>query len=220
MKKSSKKNGNGRRPVRRPFASSRVLVNRSGWPMPEQYITTMKFSVVWHETTAGGFVDYIYRGNCVYDPQLGVGGDSCYGLDQLAASYHNFKVESSSIEVVAANSATDHPITVAAVPTKYGAAFLSDKDDVTAMPRARYAMANYGGPSVKVTNRQQTSTMLGVGKDLSEDNLAGDPSASSPTLAWYWHVVTCNSAGAALDCEVRLSLVYHVRFYGLKIVGQ
>jgi len=215
--RSRKQQGNGRK--RGPMAS-KILVNRSGWHMPEVYVTTMRFSVAWHETTAGGFVDYIYRGNCVYDPQLGIGGDSCYGLDSLATSYLNFKVEASDIEIVAANSATDHPITVACVPSKYGAAFLSDKDDVTAMPRAKYAMANYGGPSVKVVNRQRTATMLGVGNDLSEDTLAGDPSASSPTLSWYWHVVTCNSSAAALDCEIRLSIHYLVKFYGLKTVTQ
>jgi len=188
--------------------------------MPDQYTTTMRMSVAWHDTTVGGFIDYIYRGNCVYDPDLGAGGDSCYGLPGLALLYNNFKVISSNIELIGANSATDHPITLGVVPTKYGGAFLVDKDDATAMPHARYKMATYGGPSVRIVSRDTTANVLGVGPDLSEDSLAGDPSASSPTLNWYWHVFICNSSAAALDAELRLTVQYRVKFYGLKLSTQ
>jgi len=216
-----KRNGNQKKLlVRLPLARSEgpsVVRIPGSFYMPEKLIHTMTYSSDWHETTAGGFVDWVYRGNSIWDPQFAAGGESAYGETVMAGIYLYWKVLSSRITVDFGNESAD-TITVAIVPTALSNS-LTDKEDVTAMPRCKYRLSNAGGPIGRVANMQNTAAMLGM-KGYDENGLTGVHASGDPTNVWYWHVVFSNTTAAALDAHVRLRIQFEVMEYGLKTTEQ
>jgi hypothetical protein len=185
--------------------------------MPEKLFHTMTYSSDWHETTAGGFVAWVYRGNSIWDPQVAVGGESAYGETAMAGIYLYWKVLSSRIVVEVGNESGD-TLTTAIVPTPMSNA-LTDKEDVTSMPRAVYRLTNAGGPVCRLSTQMATAPMLGM-TGYDENGLTGVHGAGDPTNMWYWQVVFSNTSAAALDAHVRLKILYEVMEYGLKTVEQ
>jgi hypothetical protein len=185
--------------------------------MPEKLFHQMTYAADWNDTTAGGFVDWVYRGNSIWDPQVAVGGESAYGEVAMAGIYLYWKVLSSRIMLEVGNESAA-TLSVVVVPTSLSTA-LTDKEDITSMPRAKYASANAGAPSLKLSSQMDTAPMLGM-RGYDENGLTGVHGAGDPTNMWYWHVVFSNTTAAALDCHIRLRIVYNVMEYGLKTVEQ
>jgi hypothetical protein len=185
--------------------------------MPEKLFHTMTYAADWHETEATGFVDWVYRGNSIWDPQFAAGGESAYGEVAMAGIYLYWKVLSSRIVVEIGNAAAA-TLTAAIVPTALSTS-LTDREDVTSMPRVVYRSANSGGPVLRASNVMHTAAMLGM-RGYDENGLTGVHGAGDPTNCWYWHLVLSNTTGAALDCHVRLKIQFEVMEYGLKTVEQ
>jgi hypothetical protein len=70
-----------------------------------------------------------------------------------------------------------------------------------------------------LTNVMATAPMLGM-KGYDENGLTGVHASGDPTNVWFWHLVLTNTTGVALNCHVRLKILYKVMEYGLKTVEQ
>jgi hypothetical protein len=185
--------------------------------MPEKLFHTMAYGADWNETTAGGFVDWVYRGNSIWDPQFSAGGESAYGEVAMAGIYLYYKVLASKVLVEIGNESAD-TITCSIVPTALSSS-LTDKEDIGSMPRCKYALGNAGGPILRVTNQMATAPMLGM-RGYDENGLTGTHGAGDPINVWYWHVVISNTTAQALSCHVRLRILFTVMEYGLKTSEQ
>jgi hypothetical protein len=185
--------------------------------MPEKLFHTMTYAADWNDTDADGFVDWVYRGNSIWDPQFAVGGESAYGEAAMAGIYLYWKVLSSRMVVEIGNEGAA-TLTAAIVPTVLSNS-LTDREDVTSMPRAVHKSANAGGPTMILTNVMATAPMLGM-KGYDENGLTGVHASGDPTNVWFWHLVLTNTTGVALNCHVRLKILYKVMEYGLKTVEQ
>jgi hypothetical protein len=216
-KREVKKKRNGGEIVRFRQLGALTVTIPGKFYMPEKLFHTMTFCSDWHETTAGGFVCWTYRGNSIWDPQFAVGGESAYGEAAMAGIYLYYKVLSSKIYVEVGNESAD-TLTVAIVPTTMSNA-LTDKEDITSMPRAVYRLTNAGGPILRLANAMATAPMLGM-KGYDENGLTGTHAAGDPTNCWFWQVVFSNTTAEALDSHVRLRIEYQVMEYGLKTVEQ
>jgi hypothetical protein len=215
MKKKANRNG---KPVSTGSNGGSTIVRLPGrYYMPDTLIHTMSYSADWNETTAGGFIDWVYRGNSIWDPQFAVGGESAYGEAAMAGIYLYWKVLSSRITVMIGNESAD-TLCVAIVPTALSNS-LTDKEDITAMPHSVYRLTNSGGPIMRLSGFMRTNTMLGM-KGFDENGLTGVHASGDPTNVWFWHVVFSNTAASAFNAHVRLKIDYEVMEYGLKTVEQ
>jgi hypothetical protein len=173
----------------------------------------MSYAAVWNETTAGGYVDWIYVGNSIYDPQTGVGGDSVYGETELGAIYTYYKVLESQVIVDAVNHDVDDELRVSVVPHVLSAA-LTEKADPLSMAGARTMVCQYGAKTAALSVSAQTMTMLNLTALTNE--VTGTATAGNPSLMWYWHIIFHNVSANALDASVTLRIRFRVRYHGLK----
>jgi hypothetical protein len=226
MKRKSKKNesrqmvqsnGGALRPKYGSGGPQTVVVVPGPYYMPEKLFHTMTYTSDWHETTAGGFIDWVYRGNSIWDPQFAVGGESAYGEAAMAGIYLYWKVLSSRITVIYGNEDAD-TVTIAIVPTALSTS-LTDKEDITAMPRCKYALSNAGAAPARVVNSMATAPMLGM-QGYDENGLTGVHASGDPTNVWFWHVVFSNTTAQAFNGHVRLKEEFDVMEYGLKTAEQ
>lgn len=181
--------------------------------MPPVFETTMQYCAVWNETTAGGYVDWVYKANSIYDPQNGVGGDSVYGETEMAYIWTYYKVLSSTVVLDVVNHDTDDELRVTVVPHILSAA-LTEKADPLSMAGAKSIVCQYGAKTLSLTNAADTVTMLNLTALTNE--ITGTATAGDPSLLWYWHVLLHNVSANALNASVTLRIKFRVRYHGLK----
>jgi hypothetical protein len=178
---------------------------------PPNYYTVMPYVYTWTNATgAPGFYDWVIKGNGLYDPDTSIGGNSAYGLNEMAGVYNFYKVLSSTITVTV-TAKDDNPVQLSIVPTTFVNGFsAAQQDGVMVHPKAKHKVISQYNGSKTLTNRMSTATIHSV-RDIDDIGFQATLIAD-PTHLWYWHVVTWNNDGDAANCEVMVSIRYETIF--------
>lgn len=202
---------------KKPNFSRRRLIWKGESFMPEVFYTSFKYNSTFPDTDADGFHGLVYRGNSLYDPDSGAGGDYPLGFTTMINTYARYNVISASINVEVANNDTDDPLIVAVFPSRESTAIGIAQDDIILQqPHCKHALITAGGSGGQVFNYQLTKDMFGF-KDTDDVSLNAAYNAN-PTAMWYWHVYLFNKSTAAnaLNCLVSVHIKYYVKMSYLR----
>lgn len=187
--------------------------------IPEKFETCHDYSYLYKDTTAGGWYDWVLRGNSIYDPDVSLGGETVIGETEVANLYNYYKVTASSIEVTGVNNDSDDPLHIVIIPTTYSASFaIGSMTACLSYPYSRHVMITNQAGQGSVSNYMRTAVIEGV-KDLDSVNYQAMYNAN-PTTMWYWHVVIFNRQGNANAAELRLHMKYWVEWTGHPVFAQ
>lgn len=186
-----------------------TLSLRFGSYMPDQLITNIRFAAMYADTSAGGALDLVIRGNSPYDPYVSVGGEEGAGWDELAAIYTKYKVLASSIKLTIVNLDSDDPVFTGIFPSVNS----SSATTVDAQSQAygkTAPPATLNGGHTTVSNYMATRCLLsGAYNDSDVTALV----SADPTTQWYWHCLFKNISGNALNLNYKVELNYRVMFF-------
>jgi len=168
----------------------------------------MTYGYTWLNATAiPGFYDWVIRGNSIYDPDVSLGGDSCYGTDQVAACWQLYKVIGSRIKMTVVNLDATNPVNVILIPNCSSASYAAaQQDGLLNHPRAKNVMVDRYDGAKKLSSTMTTVQAFAV-KDVDDVGFSSAFNAN-PSHLWYWHIISYNNAGVASNCEMRMEVWY------------
>ena len=177
-----------RRGYKRRYRRRRSVVSRRrsrgvkvpGLVSPDYVLVKVRYHQVWAVAAATSYIDYVWRGNSVYDPYYAVGGDQPTGVDQWEAFYEKYKVFGSKIHASFINtdeSTSKAPVRMTLIPTT-NTGFAPTSYDVSEIRGARTKLVNASGNGAGnrtgVTSYNTGRAPLG----LSKVQFKTDPSRS------------------------------------------
>jgi len=189
-------------------------VPATGQYLPNVYMCEHTYADIYNDTTGGGFVDWVYRGNSTYDPDYGAGGGRAIGHAQMSGMYLAYKVIASSAEITCVNNDDDDPVFVCLTPTASATAFsIADLEPIISRPRVRWLIAPKVSGDKRLTHAARTVELFDL-KDLDDAGFTAT-GAANPAQAWYWHLTLFNKSGNALNCLWSMKLRYTTRWSDL-----
>lgn len=207
----------GRKQVKRRFAKKRptVNVNRALAPIPQRYITKMKFAADVSTDNAGYLRINL---NSIWDPLRSgsASPDQPYGRDQLAILYNRYRVISCGWRLTAPNSGG--VIQVAALPSNevYNASLIADMRE---NPRCKYFMQHNTGEVELLTGKTYIPSLVGRSKAqyMADDRYQADVTANPSELA-VLNVAVGTASGTLLTTGqiINVLLEYTVEFFDVK----
>lgn len=180
-------------------------------------------------STSGAVQQQTYRGNSLFDPDVGAAAGQPYYMDQYSLLYQGYIVSGSSIRVEtwhqppadASGAASVNLVgEMTVVPTTDLTGFTGSNQ--TLVQEQKYATTVRGQVNVRPKPiRKYMSTAKVVG--LSPTTIQGDPNfraavTGNPTSQWYWQVCY-NSMDATNTTSVicRVRITYYVKFFNRQV---
>ena len=173
-------------------------------------------------TTLGVPVEYVFRGNSLYDPDFtGAGAQPLY-FDQMMAIYNYFSCRSSAIHVDVSSTDVNNPLIVVIYPSKESSAAPTSTNVVQLLqiPGAvskPLSIKGGGNDTISLDNFFTTSTAFPDYSTASPDYRG--TSGSNPTTAgsWFWHVATFNADNglSTSNAVANIRITYYCDLYGL-----
>lgn len=179
----------------RRYAKKRtVLVNRALSPIPQRYITKLKFSC---DVTTNASGIYLFNLNSMWDPTR-VGGASPpqpYGRDTLAGLYNRYRVISAGWRISSVNDSSGTAVQLGCVPSNSGLT-IGDFATLREMPRAKYVVQHSTGDPKVVSGKVHIPSLVGRSKTeyMSDDRYQAIQTSSPDELALLT-VAVANSSG-------------------------
>lgn len=193
-----------------------AVVNRipRNGPMPKAYTTKLRYAEygISVNPAAGLAAEYIFRANCVYDPNESFLGHQPRGFDQLMPLYNHFTVIGSRIRVSAVNDDENKAVVLcltlqAENTTQTNPLDLLERQDVKWTTLA----AKGGGPHVKNLTMNFSAKKFFSKTDLLDDTSLRGNVSSSPTEQAYYHIGMFTHDGstdpAAIDLIVQVDYI-------------
>jgi len=213
------------RRTRRRGTRTNKVVSRSS-PIPDRFITRMKYSELMAMITAGiGVPSYQqFRVNSIFDPNLTGVGHQPLGHDQFALLYNKYVVLGMSYVITLTNQSTTDYADVCVVQHPNSTLCTS----IGQAMESPYSRRGILGPE---TGSRNILVLKGycsvakirgitVSKVKTEDNLAalfGANPAITPCLTVY---IENQNVAAAITVNARFDITYHVQAYDRVQLGQ
>lgn len=202
---------------RRP---KRVLVNTALHPIPQRFITKMKYSEQVN-TDANG--QYRFNLNSIYDPNSTGTGHQPYGYDTLSTLYNRYRVISCGwrIQVNWQANQNAQPVLVGAIPANEALTFLS-LAELRENPRAKYINQNYGAETIALTGKSYIPSLVGRNKAqyMADDRYQALINSSPNELAILNVVTGPNGLDSPASATIQIVLEYTVEFFDIKHLAQ
>ena len=206
-----------KRYARRP---RNVLVNRALHPIPQRFITKMKYSEV--VSTGATFGEYQMNLNSVFDPNRTGGGHQPYAFDTLASLYNRYRVIACGYRInVAAQQSTGNTLVVTALPANT-AVTATTASEVRENPRAKYIAQTPGGGTMYLTGKSYIPSLVGRSKAqyMADDRYQAEVTASPNELAVLNLQTFLASSDLPTAAAVQVVMEYTVEFFDIKSLGQ
>jgi len=207
----------GRRPARKARKPT-MLVNRALHPIPQRFITKMKYATSVNSDIQG---NYIFRLNSLFDPEISSGTNhQPYGFDTLAALYNRYRVLNTSWRINVASTAA--AIQVGALPGNGLAAGSTSFSLLKESPRARYITQQPGGQVLTLSGNANIASIAGRSKAeyISDDRyqalVTGNPAEDIDLIVY---VVSTLDAGIA-NVPINVIFEFTAEFFDMKPLGQ
>lgn len=168
------------------------------------------------DSVAGNYVEYIFRGNSVFDPDFTGSGHQPLGYDQWSAFYNRYRVHGSSIRVdyqsQGSTEATGH-VMYLVYPTQVSTGS-SSISQAMEQPYSKYKCgSNDTLQTCVITHRQTTAGFLGYQSVEDSDDLQAAVN-TNPAHNWYWSVSQCPvNLSSNTDTNFSVRLIYDVEFF-------
>lgn len=174
-------------------------------------------------SVAGAYVEHLWKGNSVYDPDSTGVGHQPLGYDQLTAFYNRYRVYMSAITVtpVLPTGASTGNMIMALFPTQ-SVSGAGTVNQAIELPYSKYLiMSNSGNyrDNQKLFNRISTGRFLGYGNVETNENIESLFS-TDPAHIWYWSVGTNATTSVDQTVQVLVKLVYDVEFFDRRTLTQ
>lgn len=214
-----------RKPNKRPRKKRRAkrqisntLICRGPRVLPDRYRCKMKYQ--FGVGINAIVVDWIFRGNSVYDPLQSAGGTQPYGFDQLSSLYDRYVVHGSSCEATLVNTSSSVPSKLVVIPATTATSFTNIRTPMESpYAKDRSLAPNGSGASMrKIKTYQSTRSIRGLvkGAHLIDDELEALVTAN-PAKEWYWHIITGSlDTGSTSTGQLEVELVFYVDFFKRK----
>lgn len=205
-----------RRPRRRP-GSKTVTVNKALSPLPQRYITKMKYSESYTLQLTNSYTQVINL-NSIWDPNRTGIGHQPYGFDQLAALYNRYRVISCKYIVngySGANAIRYGTIVTNDVPP------VNDMSELAENPRAQYRVQLPGGNTTQIRGTAYLPSVVGRTKSqyMADDRYQAQTNASPQELALLT-IYGADITDAATNVLVTVTLEYFVEFFDIIPLNQ
>jgi len=201
---------------RRPQQS---LVNRALHPLPQRYITKMKYSEV--ITTGAISGAYAMNLNSIYDPNRTGVGHQPYAFDTLASLYNRYRVIACGYRL-SVSPTTNIPITLTAIPANQ-VLTTSTASEIRENPRAKYVVQNVGANVMVLSGKSYIPSLVGRSKaQYMADDRYQAPVTSDPQEEAILNIATFNPSNdlALASTPVQVVMEYTVEFFDIKSLGQ
>lgn len=201
-------------------ARKTVNVNRALNPIPQRYITKLKYSQVLSTDSVLG--SYKMNLNSLFDPDFSGGGHQPYGFDQLAALYNRYRVISCGYRIQLAVVGTGPSIMLTAMPSNQNVT-AGTGSEIRENPRAKYIVQNPGASAVVLSNKVYIPSLVGRNKaQYMADDRYQSLVTSSPNEDAYLNIQTfAPSTDLPLgSVAVQIVMEFTAEFFDMKALGQ
>lgn len=137
------------------------LINRALHPIPQRFITKMKYSEV--VTTTATFGQYAMNLNSIYDPNRTGTGHQPYAFDTLASLYNRYRVIACGYRVNLAVGSSTVPVILTAMPANT-VVTASTASEIRENPRSKYVTQNPGASSLILSGKSYIPSLVGRNK--------------------------------------------------------
>lgn len=207
-----------RRGGKRRGGRKTIMVNRALAPIPQRFITKMKYSETF--VISSGQPRYAFRLNSIYDPNYSGVGHQPYGRDQLSALYNRYRVIAASYVITGFNASS--AIRVAAQPSNE----LLTAGTVSEMcenPRAQFIVQYPGAQPQKIVGKTYLPSLVGRSKSqyMADDRYASQVD-TNPAEAAYITVIAqdLTDSFGALSINCTITMEYTVEWFDVIHLGQ
>ncbi len=204
-----------------------VNVNRALAPFAQRYITKMKYAEVRAVSgpTSGGLVQYNFRLNSIFDPNLTGVGHQPYGHDQLADIYNRYRVYRVDYAISALNTdgATNYSV-IGVVPANEQISTFIGVSDIMESPRAKYITQAPNAALKVLKGTVNLASLSGRTKSqyMSDDRYQAEFLAN-PAESLILNILagtitgTGGTGGTGTNVmNLSISLVYHVECFDVR----
>lgn len=205
-----------RKPIRRNRTTT--LVNNSRLaPIPQRFITKMKYADTFQLSTVGGGV-YRFNLNSIFDPNRTGVGHQPYARDQLATLYNRYRVYKVNYAITFFNSSTASKVAVCPSNIEMGVATISE---VMENPQSKWAVATPGGSSKVISGTVSLPALTGRTKAqyMADDRYQAEMT-TSPAELLILNIFgqSLIDAGITIDCAINLT--YFVECFDRQSLSQ
>lgn len=205
---------------RKRIARPRVVVNRALHPIPQRYITKMKYSEQF-STDANG--NYQFNLNSIWDPNRSGVGHQPYGFDTLATLYNRYRVISCGwrIQPIVVSGNTNN-IQLAAFPANESNTTILSMAEMRENPRVKYVTQTSGGGAVTLAGKTYIPSLVGRTKAqyMADDRYQAAVSTSPAELAILNLLSSANGSDSPNQATFQILLEYTVEFFDIKHLAQ
>lgn len=193
------------------------LVNNALSPIPQRYITKMKYSETVSTTAAG---TYAFNLNDLFDPNRTGVGHQPYGHDTLATLYNRYRVIACGYRITCNAQTAGNTVQMAVMPANELLAFTS-VSEMRENPRSKYTLASGGGPAQIVSGKVYLPSLVGRSKAqyMADDRYQAVFGAGPQELA-VLNIKTSNGADVDQAVNVQVLLEYTVECFDIKHLAQ
>jgi len=206
-----------KRLARRP---QRTLVNRALTPIPQRYITKMKYSEVVLTNALGEFQMNL---NSLFDPNRSGVGHQPYGFDQLAILYNRYRVISAGWRIQMPVQNAGNPIVVGCLPSNDASLTWLDTGVMMENPRAKYITQNPGSACQTLRGKISIPKLVGRTKAqyMADDHYQAVIN-TSPIENAFLYIQSFNALGGTPNPTIPLTVVleFTVEYFDAKHIVQ
>lgn len=201
-----------RRKAPRRMRKRTVTVNRALAPIPQRYITKLKYSDIFTLSTTNSW-SYYYNLNSLWDPNRTGVGHQPYGYDQLAVLYNRYRVISCSYVVTGYSGGS--VIRVGTLPLNEPITF-TNMSYICENPRAQFMLQVPGGDAKMLKGKVYIPSLVGRSKSqyMADDQYQAQTNASPGSLALLG-VFGSDIADLTTNVSCTITLEYTVEFFDL-----
>lgn len=193
-------------------------VNRSLNPIPQRYITKLKYATT--TTLSSLITSWRYNLNSLYDPDRTGGGHQPYGFDQLAGLYNRYRVIGCHYRIECYNTGGTI-VKLVAVPSNEEF-YPSDAQHAIETSRARYIVQAPGASVQQLQGYVSIPSLVGRTKSqyMADDRFQSDVGSSPLELA-ILNLYNADITGVAQDgSRIAITLEYTAEFFDIKTQSQ
>lgn len=208
---------------RAPRRRATAVVNKALAPVPQRWLSSMKYSDTFNLDTNGSTSvgTYRFRLNSIYDPNLSGGGHQPYGRDTFASLYNRYRVYKCDyvINVASSNAFT---VKVAALPSNE-ADTVTTTTEALEKPRCRWIVQAPNAPSVALKGSVYLPSLYGRTKSqmMADDRYQSAMDASpseSAILNIFGGLIGDAAVSNQISCTV--TLTYHYEMFDPIVLAQ
>lgn len=210
-----------RRKMMRYRRRRNVVVNTSTalTPIPQRYITKMKYSEIITTDANGQFQLNL---NSLYDPNRSGVGHQPYGYDPLSQLYNRYRVISCGWRLNRPILSSANPAVLCAMPSNDTGITFASLDEWKENPRTKYISIQPGANNGSLTGKCYLPALIGRTKDqyMADDQYQA-VITTSPTENAILYVFLADFAGNPLTgTSVHVLLEYTAEFFDVKHIVQ